>query len=342
MILNKVLKVFVAVVSVVFFLGIVGAYFLLFKDNSNGTGHDYFYVKTTDTYADVKANLVSYNILKSTTTFDWVAKQMNLPNTFKPGRYTFKAGLSNIAMVRKLRRGGWEKVVVKLKSEMTRGEIIAHLSSQLEADSSALVTSIENAWKEDQRFTKENVWTIFLPDHYHFNWATSGQDAVNRFVLEYERFWNKQRKEKLKKIGLQSTEAVILASIVDGEAIHGSEMPTIAGLYLNRLKKGIPLQADPTILYVVGREGRRRVLYKDLKKKHPYNTYLNQGLPPGPIFAPEKQAIDAVLNAENHSYMFMCAKPDGSYYHNFAVTQQQHNRNAAAYRRSLNKQGIMR
>lgn len=340
--MNKVFKVFGAVVLVVFFFGIVGGYFMLFKNNCNGTQEGYFYIRSTDTYEDVIENLKYQQIIRNETTFDLVAKQMNLPNTFKSGRYSFKAGKGNMHLVRKIRRGNWEKVVVKLKSEMTRADILNYLDDHLEADSSELIKALKNYWEAETRFTEENIWTIFLPDHYHFNWATNGEEVVNRFVKEYDKFWTNERKEELEDIGLTTTEAVILGSIVDGEAIHGSEMPTIAGLYLNRLRRGIPLQADPTILYVVGREGRKRVLYKDLKKEHPYNTYLQRGLPPGPIFAPEKRAIDAVLNAEEHNYIFMCAKPDGSFYHNFAVTQQQHNRNAAAYRRSLNRQGIMR
>ncbi|NNJ56581.1 MAG: endolytic transglycosylase MltG, partial [Bacteroidia bacterium] len=197
-------------------------------------------------------------------------------------------------------------------------------------------------WVQENGFTSENVWCIFLPDHYHFNWATPADKAITRFVDEYNKFWTEERKNKAKALNLTTKQACILASIVDGEAIHVSEMPTIAGLYLNRMSKGILLQADPTVLYVVGREGRRRVLNRDLKKEDPYNTYLNTGLPPGPIFLPDKRAIEASINPKKHDYIFMCAKPDGSFKHNFTASSAQHLRNAAAYRRSLNRQGIMR
>jgi UPF0755 protein len=201
---------------------------------------------------------------------------------------------------------------------------------------------MSSKWVEARGFTNENNWCIFLPGHYHFNWATPADKAITRFVDEYNKFWTPERQKKAKAQGLTTKEACVLASIVDGEAIHVREMPTIAGLYLNRIKKGILMQADPTVLYVVGREGRRRVLNRDLKKEDPYNTYLNLGLPPGPIFLPDKRAIDASINPKKHNYIFMCAKPDGSYTHNFTASISQHNRNAAAYRRSLDRQGVKR
>jgi UPF0755 protein len=197
-------------------------------------------------------------------------------------------------------------------------------------------------WVQQNGFTDENKWCIFLADHYHFNWALSADDIVQRFLYEYNTFWSPDRQAKAKSLGLTTKEACVLGSIVDAEAIHVNEMPTIAGLYLNRLKKGILLQADPTVLYVVGREGRRRVLNRDLKTPHPYNTYLNKGLPPGPIFSPDKRAILASISPKKHNFIFMCARPDASYYHNFTASAVQHRKNARAYRRSLNARGVMR
>jgi len=250
--------------------------------------------------------------------------------------------MSNLELVRKLRSGKWEKVIVKLKSEMTRDSVINYLAANLEASKDELAQAMNSAWVTKNGFTDENKWSIFLPDYYHFNWATPAEKAVLRFVDEYNTYWTASRKEKAKAQGLTTKEAVILASIVDGEAIFADEMPTIAGLYLNRVKKGIPLGADPTIWFVVGKGARRRLLYEDLKKVHPYNTYLNAGLPPGPIFCPDKRAIEAVIAPKEHNYYYMCAKPDGSLRHAFANGLAEHNRNAAAYRRSLDRQGVRR
>lgn len=328
------------------FLGLAGTgavYHVFFRGNTSAMENDeYFYIRTDDSYSQVRRNLTYLGIVKNVQTFDLVAEQMNLPNTYKAGRYKIDKGLSNVDLVRKIRSGQWEKSIVNLKIEMTRQEVLIAISDALQATKEEVEEAMKESWVTENGFTEENKWVIFLPDQYYFNWATSGEKAIKRFLNEYNKFWTQSRLTKAKKQGLNSKEACILASIVDGEAIHISEMPIIAKLYLNRLNKGILLQADPTVLYVVGREGRKRVLYKDLKVDDPYNTYKNGGLPPGPIFLADKRSIDAVLSPAVHNYIFMCAKPDGSYYHNFTSSPSQHHRNAAAYRRSLDRKGVRR
>lgn len=324
------------------FFGIAAAYYVLFIGNTTASDGEYFYIEHDDSYTQLRQKLIAEGIVKNVQTFDLVANQMNLSNTYKAGRYKIQKGLNNVDLVRKIRSGNWEKVVVKVPIEMTRSELIDYLAANLEPSKDELLAAVEGEWVKQNGFTSENKWSVFLPDHYHFNWATSADNAVKRFVDEYNAFWTPARKEKAKVQGLTSKEVVTLASIVDGEAIHADEMPIIAGLYLNRLKKGQLLQSDPTVLYVVGREGRRRVLNADLRRDHPYNTYKNTGLPPGPLFAPDKRAIDAVLSPAKHNYIFMCAKPDASYRHNFTASIAQHNLNAAAYRRSLDKRGVRR
>ncbi len=340
--LNKKQKKFLGVLLVLLIIGAAVAYLVLIKGNTNSLDASYFYIKHDDTYEELRQNLIDKRIVNNIQTFDLVAEKMNLPNSYKAGRYKFSSGMSNIQLVRKIRGGQWEKVIIKIKPDMSRDSVLSYLAENLEATKEELADHLNADWAKKNGFTKENVWCIFLPDHYHFNWATSGKKAIDRFAAEYNNFWTETKKSKAKKFNLTSKQACVLASIVDGEAIHVSEMSTIAGLYLNRLKKGILLQADPTVLFVVGREGRRRVLNKDLKKEDPYNTYLNTGLPPGPIFLPDKRAINAVLNPKKHNYIFMCAKPDGSFKHNFTASVAQHNRNASAYRRSLDKQGVMK
>ena len=337
-------KLFIAI-GVAICLGIASAlviYSFVFSGNTHGLDDDYLYIRSNDQWEDVRDHLIEKNVIENMESFDLVADKMNLPNTFKPGRYKVKQGMSNVDLVRMIRSGNWEKVVIKIKPETTRDSLIQYLALSLETSSEDLMEALSSNLLYENGFTLESRWSIFLPDHYHFNWASTGEKVIRRFLDEYNNYWNEERLALAREKGLTSKEVCVLASIVDAEALHVSEMPTIAGLYLNRLKKGIALQADPTILYVVGREGRRRVLNRDLRKEDPYNTYLNKGLPPGPIFFPDKRAIEACLRPEKHNYIFMCAKPDGSFYHNFTASSIEHARNARAYRRYLNSQGIRR
>ena len=189
-------------------------------------------------------------------------------------------------------------------------------------------------------FNTETFRAMFIPNTYEFYWTTSADEFAKRMKTEYDRFWDKSRKAKAEEIGLSPEEVIILASIVQSETIKKDELETVAGLYINRLKKDIRLQADPTIKYAVGDYSLKRVLTKHLEIDSPYNTYKNVGLPPGPIAFPEITTIDAVLNYEKHKYLYMCAKEDFSGYHNFAQTLSQHNRNAAKYRKALDKKRI--
>lgn len=340
--MNKTTRKGFGVFLVLVIFGIAGAYIVLFKANTSAIDKDYFYIRHSDSYEQIRANLVQHSIVKNVQTFDLVAMQMNLSSNFKPGRYKIPKGLSNIELVQKLRQGKWEKVVIKIPIEMTRTELLDYLSENLEPDRDELVRALNSDLIKQNGFTSENKWCIFLPDHYYLNWASTADMVVNRFVNEYNSFWTASRLSKAKQLKMSSKEVTILASIVDGEAIHADEMPIIAGLYLNRLNKGQLLQSDPTILYAVGEKGRRRVLFADLRRAHPYNTYINVGLPPGPLFVPDKRAIDAVLNPALHDFIFMCAKPDGSYRHSFTASMAQHNRNAIEYRKSLDKKGVKR
>ena len=189
-------------------------------------------------------------------------------------------------------------------------------------------------------FNTTTIAAMFLPDTYEFYWTVTPQRFVERMHEYYEQFWNDERKRKAEKAGLTPIEVSILASIVEEETAKVDEMPIVAGLYINRLRRNIPLQADPTVKYAVGNFSLKRILNKHLNTASPYNTYLNTGLPPGPIRIPSKSAINAVLNYRSHNYLYMCAKEDFSGYHNFASTLSEHNRNAQRYHSALNKRGI--
>lgn len=300
----------------------------------------FIFIAKGDNYDSLRIKLNP--ILSSEFSFYLVANQLGLKSRVIPGKYKIEPEMSNVQLVRKLRSGKWEQVVVKLLAETSRDSLLNYFTAQLDADKDSLKFYINQLAETDSSFNSENVYSIFLPDHYFFNWATSGKGVVDRFLNEYKKYWTEERRNKADNLNLTPTEVCVLASIVDGEAVHNEEMPRIAGLYLNRINKGIPMQADPTILFMIGDEGRRRVLYADLEREDPYNTYLNLGLPPGPIMLPDKRAIEAVLNAEDHDFLYMVAREDGSYYHYFTSVYAEHVRNANKYRRSLNQQNTYR
>jgi UPF0755 protein len=191
-------------------------------------------------------------------------------------------------------------------------------------------------------FNTENFYSMFIPNTYEIWWNTSAEKFFERMHTEYSKFWTEERLNKAKAINLSPNEVSILASIVKGEAMHNDEMPKIAGLYLNRLERGILLQADPTVIFAAQDFTIRRVLNKHLAIPSPYNTYLNKGLPPGPITLPSIASIDAVLNFQKHEYIYMCAKDDFSGYHNFAKTMTEHLINARKFQHALNERNIKR
>ena len=318
------------------------AYNLIYAPELNLEVEEEFYVETGEAWEAIYSRLNDRNALSKPGAFYMLAKQMDVNEYVKPGKYLLKPGMSQLQLLRKLRAGQWENVVIKIKADMSRDSLVSYLAANLQAKGPKIQEILESKWVEENGFTRENVYCIFLPDHYFFNWATPADQVIERFYKEYQKFWKKERLVKAYNLELSAEEACILAAIVDGEAVHVSEMPTIAGLYLNRLNMGMALQADPTVMYANREEGRQRVLDEDKDEEHPYNTYHYVGLPPGPIMLPDKRAIEAVLDPVEHNYIYMCAKEDGSYYHYFTASYAEHRRNAARYRMSLNRQGIRR
>ena len=202
----------------------------------------------------------------------------------------------------------------------------------------AVLTSPEAARKVG--FDSLTLFSMFLPNTYEFYWTVGPAEFLERMRREYDRFWTPERDAKRERSGLSRLEVMTLASIVAEETRRTDEMPRIAGVYVNRLRKGIPLQADPTVKYAMQDFGLRRILYKHLKYPSPYNTYINKGLPPSPICMPSLAAIDAELDFERHDYLFFCARPTFDGYHNFARTLREHNANARAYSAELNRRNI--
>lgn len=256
-----------------------------------------------------------------------------------PGAYKIKPGSKVLEIARTIKRGNQTPIKVTFNNIRLFEELGPRLANQLNFSTKDFLATCDSILPQ-HGFNQANFIGAFLPDTYEFYWLTSPSKTVNRLLGYYDSFWNSDRQKKAKKLGLTPQQVVTLASIVEEETNKNDERPIVARLYLNRLDRGMRLQADPTVKYAVGDFTLRRILQKHLQTESPYNTYLNNGLPPGPIRMPEASTIDAVLNAPNHDFIYMCAKEDFSGRHNFAKTLQEHENNAAKYRAALNAHGI--
>lgn len=313
----------------------------VFSDNIEiEEGHMFFYIPTGSTYGEVWDQLNEYNIFINKKSFKWLAKRKDYPANVKPGRYRIVDGMSNNELINLLRSGNQEPVMVIFNNMRTLAQLAGKVSNYIEPDSLELLNHLSNPnLPEKYGFKKETFLAMFIPNTYELFWSSTPVDFTNRMAREYEKFWEK-RDKKLTKLDMTREEVSTLASIVDEETLMDDENARVAGLYINRLQKGIPLQADPTLKFAMGDFNRKRIINNDKKIESPYNTYIHRGLPPGPISIPSVSSIDAVLNYEKHNYIYMCAKSDFSGYHTFAKTLKQHNQNAAEYQRELNKRGI--
>tara|TARA_B100001093_G_scaffold455381_1_gene465433 strand:+ start:9721 stop:10773 length:1053 start_codon:yes stop_codon:yes gene_type:complete len=305
---------------------------------------EYIYVPSGSNLYDVVNILQNKNILINSNSFIWVAKQKKYDTNIKSGKYRINNKLNNNDLVNLLRAGNQVPVRITFNNIRTIEDFSFIISNQLEIDSHLIMKSIlDSVFLDSLNLNKYSIASLFIPNTYEFYWNTSVENFVIKMINEHSIFWNKNRMRLAEKIGLSKVEVSILASIVEKEQnIKKDERKIIAGLYLNRIKKNMKLESDPTLVFALGDFSIKRVLNKDKKIKSKYNTYKYKGLPPGPICIPSINSIDAVLNAASHNYIFMCAKEDFSGYHNFANTYKQHLRNARKYQKALNKRNIMR
>lgn len=302
-----------------------------------------FYIPTGSTFEDVKGLIEVSGFLKNTNSFVWLAEIKDYPESIRPGHYLLNNGMSNNELVNMLRGGLQSPIELTFNNIRTKEELAGKVANIIEADSATLLNVLlDSAMLATYDFTPATVPAMIIPNTYEIWWNTDARGFLNRMHQEYQKFWNESRLEEARKAGMTPVEVATLASIVDEETIKSDEKPTVAGVYINRLNKGIRLQADPTIKHVIGDFTINRVLSNDLIIDSPYNTYMYHGLPPGPIRFPSVSGIEAVLNHEDHDYLYMCAKDDFSGYHNFAKTLHQHNINAAKYRRALGQRRIWR
>lgn len=273
--------------------------------------------------------------------FDRYADRLELERSYKPGHYVLEPGMNVVEIVRMLKLGMQTPVRVSLNYARTRAFLASRLARQIDADSTELMRALTDPKLAQELGTDSlQLFSIFIPNTYEVYWTVSPEDFVRRMRKEYDRFWTPERDAARKRSGLSRNEVMTLASIVTEETNKADEMPRVAGVYMNRLRRGMPLQADPTVKYALQDFSLRRILHKHLKTPSPYNTYLNKGLPPSPIAMPSVAAIDAVLNYENHDYIFFCARPTFDGYHSFARTYSEHMANARAYSAELNRRNI--
>lgn len=292
------------VVAVVLVLGVTG--FVQFKGRAV-TEQAELFVGSHATYEEVVDSLMPR--MRHRAAFHRYARRINLPETFKAGHYVLKPGMNVIEVARMLKLGLQTPVRVTINNVRTPAQLAGKLARQLDADSAALlrVVTSERVARE-LGFDSVTLFSMFIPDTYELWWTTTPEELVRRMKQEYDRFWTPVRDAKRKRSGLSRLEVMTLASIVYEETRKTDEMPRIAGVYINRLRRGIPLQADPTVKYALQDFTLRRILHRHLKTQSPYNTYIHRGLPPSPICMPGKNAIDAVLDFEQHDYIFFCAR----------------------------------
>jgi UPF0755 protein len=271
-----------------------------------------------------------------------MAVKMNYPNHIKAGKYMLRDGMSNRELIHMLRSGKQVPVKVIFHNVRFKKDLASEISNQIEADSISLLELLNNkTYLNNYDLNPQTVMSIFIPNTYQFYWNTSSEEFFERMLKEYKHFWNESRTQKSEQIGLSPKRVSILASIVEEETQKNDEKRTIAGVYINRLNKGMLLQADPTVRFALGNFLIKRILNKYKEIDSPYNTYKYLDLPPGPICIPSISSLDAVLNYQHTDYLYFCAKEDFSGYHNFARTLEQHNRNAQRYQQALNRAGIL-
>lgn len=279
-------------------------------------------------------------LLKDVESFQTVAQKKGYTAAIKPGKYAIKKGMNNNDIVNALRVNNIP-VRVSFNNQETLENLAGRIATQIEADSITLVSVFrDSAFLKENDFNADTALGMYIPNSYEFYWNTSAKQFRERMLKEYNRFWTTERLEKAKRMSLTPDQVVALAAIVQKETVKVDERPRVAGVYMNRMKKGMRLQADPTVVYAVKKATGvqlKRVLNKHLEIDSKYNTYLHTGVPPGPIAMPDISSIDAVLNYEKHGYYYFVANIEKMGYHKFAKTLSQHNINAAAYRRWVAK-----
>lgn len=332
------MKKFIPYASVIILLGLFVygflAYQKVFKPNTTVTKNEYVLIPSGATFQTVKDSLAKY--VKNMDNFVFTAEAKGYVSEIKPGRFEIVPNMNNYSLVMSLGRN--VPVRVSFNNQETLEKFAERLAKQTEPTTEDYLQALTDpSFLDEFEFTQDNVLSVFIPNTYEFYWNVSPIKVRDKLVREYKKFWTDERKAKADSLGLTPLQVSTLASIVQKESAKVDERPTVAGVYLNRLNINMPLQADPTVIYAIKKESGdfdqviKRVFHNDLKINSPYNTYANLGLPPGPITMPDISSIDAVLNAENHDYIYFCASIDKFGYHDFTSNYKDHLKNANRY-----------
>jgi UPF0755 protein len=318
----------------------------IFSPNTSFTQKELFvHIPTGSEFEDVVQIVAPF--IEDMDRFVMVAEKKSYPANVRSGRFLFKKGMSSNDLIVALRNN--IPVQLAFNNQERIEDLAGRISHQIEADSLSLLQAFtDKSFLDENGFTEDNILSMFIPNSYEFFWNTSADKFRDRMAKEYRKYWTEDRVEKAEAQNLTPLQVSILASIVHKETVKTDERPKVAGVYLNRLERGMKLEADPTVIFAIKKnEGDfdrviKRVLYKDLETVSPYNTYQVNGLPPGPIAMPDISALEAVLNPEKHNYIYFCASVERFGYHEFAVTMAQHEVNRHKYVAWVNAQGIKR
>ncbi|WP_395045647.1 endolytic transglycosylase MltG [Flavobacterium sp.] len=344
--MNKKIKLLLGIGFALFLIASTVIYFKFFASNTNLNKEEvYVTIPTNSNYEEAKKIISPF--IENIGEFELMASLRKYDKNVKSGRFLIKKGMGNFALVATLRKN--VPVNLAFNNQERLQNLCARVSSQIEPDTTKLIAAFTDAtFLKENQFNKDNVFSIFIPNSYEFYWNVSAEKFRDKMLSEYKKFWTKERLIKAKQLNMTPVEVITLASIVHKETVKADERPKVAKVYLNRLEQGMPLQADPTVIYSLKLRDNnfdqviKRVLYDDLLIASPYNTYVNIGLPPGPIAMPDISAIDAVLSPDNNDYIYFCASIERFGYHEFASTYAQHQLNAAKYSKWLNEQGTKR
>ena len=342
------------ILLIIVFLSLIGGgifsysiYNKVFEDNTAfAEDTKEIYIPTGSSFKDVVGILKPY--VKDVQSFAWLATKKGYAERVKAGRFIIKKGTNTNDLITVLRSQN-KAIKLSFNNQERLENLAGRIAEQMETDSISLLKAFK-----DKEFLKANDFTLntalsmYIPNSYQIYWNTSAEAFRDKMLGEYNKFWNEKRLALAKKINLTPKEVITIASIVHKETVKVKERPRVAGVYMNRINKGMKLDADPTVIYAMKKSSGnwdrviKRVLLKDLQLEHPYNTYKNVGVPPGPIAMPDISAIDAVLNYEKHNYFYFVADVTNFGYHKFASSLKQHNRNSASYHKWVNTNGIMR
>jgi len=295
-----------------------------------------FIIRPGVTFRQVQEDLGNNGFVNDMVSFSFLARLAGYDKAILPGKFLLRRNMTNLQALKVLKTGRHEPVKIIFSYVRLRQELVDKLTKNVGMTPNEFNEALDKFISNNSEgFNKDNILCMFLPNTYEVYFDILPEDLVTKLNAEYKKFWNEDRISKAKSTGLSLIQVSILASIVQAESVKQEEAPVIAGLYLNRLKKKIALQADPTLIYAVGDFTLKRVLNGHKQINSPYNTYKYPGLPPGPINVPQIASIDAVLNYQPNDYYYMCAKEDFSGYHNFAKNLEDHNRNARKYQKAL-------